>query len=61
MNFYCEACGERIFPWDNKVIRCIGERYYHKECWLNEIIESDAFKRRHQIMEDGGTEVRRQK
>lgn len=46
MIFYCEACEEPIFDWDNDVIRCLGKRYYHKECWLNEIIESDAFRRR---------------
>jgi len=49
MSFYCVGCGEKIFPWDNNVIRCLGKRYYHEECWLNEIIQSDAFGRRSHI------------
>ena len=46
MTFNCEGCGEKIFAWDNEVIRCLGKRYYHRECWVNEIIQSDPFKRR---------------
>lgn len=57
MNFYCVGCEEQIFAWDNDVIRCLGKRYYHRECWFNEIIQSDAFRRRSRLYQKVNKDV----
>ena len=43
---YCEVCGESILTKSDE-IALMGDRYMHRDCWINAWIKTKCFKRRY--------------